>query len=202
MAESPIVSKSASEIAERCFQEHAAVLAASSELISSTSVQAAAIISSALARGRKLLACGNGGSAADAQHFVAELVGRFVTERKALPAIALTTDTSILTSVSNDYGFEHVFARQVRALAQPGDVLVAISTSGISPNVVAAVEAAIQAGCRIISLTGANGGALKARSDVLVNVPSTTTARIQEMHILAIHCICAMVDHEIAQASN
>lgn len=202
MVEGARVRREALETAQRGIDEHIAVLNAGAEALRNRTTEAAEIILSALSAGRKVLACGNGGSAADAQHFVAELVGRFVAERRALPAIALTTDTSILTSVSNDYGFEHVYARQVWALAKPGDVLVAISTSGNSRNVVSAAEAAREAGCRIIGFTGAKGGALKPVCDVTFDVPSLTTARIQEMHILAIHCICAMVDEAMLKAAG
>ena len=154
----------------------------------------AELICGCLAAGRKVLVCGNGGSAADSQHFAAELVGRFVTERRALPAIALSTDTSALTSIGNDYGFEHVFARQVEALGQAGDVLVAISTSGNSPNVAAAARAARARSMAVIGFTGAKDGLLGQISDLCFEAPSQETARIQEAHIFAIHCICAIVD--------
>jgi len=154
----------------------------------------AEIICGCLAAGRKVLVCGNGGSAADSQHFAAELVGRFVTERRALAAIALTTDSSALTSIGNDYGFEHVFARQVEALGQAGDVLVAISTSGNSLNVLAAARAARARSMAVIGLTGAKSGLLSQVSDLCFEAPSRETARIQEAHIFAIHCICAIVD--------
>ena len=152
------------------------------------------IISETLAAGNKVLLCGNGGSAADAQHIAAEFVGRFVKERRALPAIALTTDTSILTSIGNDYGFDAVFQRQVAALAVPGDVLVAISTSGNSPNVMTAVAEAKARKCKIIGLSGKNGGTLAAACDLCVVVPSDVTACIQEMHIVIGHIWCAAVD--------
>lgn len=150
--------------------------------------------------GRKFLICGNGGSAADAQHFAAEFVGRYETERRALPAIALTTDTSALTAISNDYGFERVFARQIEALASDGDCLIAISTSGNSPNVIAAVMEARQRGCRIVGMTGANGKKLASLSDACILVPSERTARIQEVHITAVHVWCEMVDRMLAEA--
>jgi len=151
-------------------------------------------ITECLQRGNKVLLCGNGGSAADAQHIAAELVGRFVTERKGLPAIALTTDTSILTAVANDYGYNHVFARQVEAHARPGDVLIGISTSGTSVNVQAAVDAAMQVGCTTIGLLGRDGGTLKTSVDLAITVPVQTTAAIQECHIVIGHMWCAMVD--------
>ena len=156
-------------------------------------------IADCLQRGNKLLLCGNGGSAADAQHIAAELVGRFVAERRGLSAIALTTDTSILTSVANDYGYDHVFARQVEAHARTGDVLVGISTSGNSANVLAAVEAATRLGCTTIGLLGHDGGKLKARVDIPIVIPEPQTAYIQECHIVIGHLWCAMVDAEHLQ---
>jgi D-sedoheptulose 7-phosphate isomerase len=160
--------------------------------------RAVELIAGALREGRKLLLFGNGGSAADAQHIAAELVGRFMRERKALPAIALTTDTSALTAISNDYGFDDVFARQVRALGAGGDVALAISTSGRSPNVLRAVEAARDAGIKVVALTGGDGGALAAKADVTLRVSaSTLSARIQETHILIGHVICELVDQRL-----
>lgn len=145
----------------------------------------------------KILACGNGGSAADAQHFAAELVGRFEMERHGLAAIALTTDTSIMTAVANDYGFKAIFERQVRALGQPGDVLLAISTSGNSPNVIEAIQAAQDNDLRIVALTGKGGGQIGEMlrdSDIHICVPSDRTARIQEVHLLTVHCLCDGID--------
>lgn len=153
-----------------------------------------AVLYSALSSGKKILLCGNGGSAADAQHIAAELVGRFKKERRGLPAIALTTDTSILTAVANDYGYEETFARQVEALASVGDVLVGISTSGNSPNVVEAVKTGKRLGVKTIGLTGGTGGALKTLCDEVLIVPSDITARIQEAHILIGHILCEMID--------
>jgi D-sedoheptulose 7-phosphate isomerase len=144
--------------------------------------------------GRKVLVCGNGGSAADAQHIAAEFVGRYERERIALPAIALTTDTSALTAISNDYGFERVFARQVEAFANEGDCLIGISTSGNSPNVIAAMMEARRLGCRTIGMTGANGKKLASIADACVLVPSKRTARVQEVHITIAHIWCEMVD--------
>lgn len=152
------------------------------------------LLAATLAAGGKVLLCGNGGSAADAQHIAAELVGRFVAERRGLPAIALTTDTSALTAIGNDYGYEQVFARQVEALARPGDVLVAITTSGRSKNVVAAVTAARALGVKIVGLTGAAGRAFIDACDAGVAVPSRDTARIQECHIAIGHAWCERVD--------
>jgi D-sedoheptulose 7-phosphate isomerase len=150
--------------------------------------------------GGKVLACGNGGSASDAQHFAAEFIGRFERERPGLAAIALTTDSSILTAVGNDYDFSQVFAKQVQALGSPGDVLLAISTSGNSANVLAAVEAAHAKEMTVIALTGRGGGkmnALLTDTDVHICVPHERTARIQEVHILAIHCLCDAVDLQL-----
>lgn len=152
------------------------------------------LIFETLANGKKILICGNGGSAADAQHIAAEFVGRYETERKGLPAIALTTDTSALTALANDYSFERIFARQVEALASNGDLLIAISTSGNSPNVIAAVMAAREIGCSTIGLTGAKGKKLASLCDVSVLVPSERTARIQEAHIAIGHIWCEIVD--------
>jgi phosphoheptose isomerase len=156
---------------------------------------AATLVRDAVRAGHKILLCGNGGSAADAQHIAAELVGRFVRERAPLPAIALTVDTSILTSIGNDYGFEHIFARQVEALGAAGDVLVAISTSGKSPNVIAACRAARARGVHVLGLTGGSGGLLGDLSDVCIRVPSRNTSRIQECHLTIGHLLCEVVDH-------
>lgn len=156
--------------------------------------QSGQLICDALAAGNKILVCGNGGSAADAQHIAAELIGYYESQRRSWPAIALTTDTSALTAVSNDLGFEHVFARQVAGLAQAGDVLIAISTSGKSKNVIRAVEQAKASGCKTIALTGASPQALGTLCDVVVAVPGTRTSRIQEAHITIGHLWCEMVD--------
>jgi len=145
----------------------------------------------------KILVCGNGGSAADAQHFSAELLNRFEVERPGLAAVALTTDSSTLTSIANDYDYVQVFSKQVRALGRAGDVLLAISTSGNSPNVVAAVEAAHECSMRVVALTGRNGGKmaeLLGPEDVHICVPATSTARIQEVHLLSLHCLCDGID--------
>lgn len=159
--------------------------------------RAAALMTNCLLADGKLLACGNGGSAADAQHFAAEMVGRFERERPELPAISLATDTSILTAVANDYSFAQVFAKQVRALGAKGDVLLAISTSGNSENVVAAVEAAHDREMRVVAMTGRDGGKLGrmlAADDVHLCVTHERTARIQEVHLLTIHCLCDAID--------
>ena len=152
------------------------------------------MICEALASGRKVLLCGNGGSAADAQHIAAELVGCYEKQRRSWPAIALTTDTSALTAVSNDLGYEQVFARQVAGLAQAGDILIAISTSGKSKNVLRAAERARELGCKTIALTGATADPLGSLCDVTVAVPSSRTARVQEAHITIGHLWCEMVD--------
>lgn len=154
-------------------------------------------VRTALEKGRKILICGNGGSAADSQHMAAEFVGRFVKERQSLPALALTVDTSLLTAVGNDYGFDCVFSRQVEGLGQEGDVLIAISTSGNSANVVKAVKTAKEKGIYVIALTGENGGILAKESDLCLAVPSQITARIQEMHIMIIHMICEIAEADI-----
>ena len=150
-----------------------------------------------LAGGGQVLVFGNGGSAADAQHFAAELVGRFVRDRHGWPAIALGTDTSVLTSIANDFGFETVFARQVEALGRPGDLAVGITTSGASPNVVRGLEAARARGLRTIALTGKDGGAAGRIAEVHVNVPEAVTARVQEAHTTVLHVLCAFVDREV-----
>jgi D-sedoheptulose 7-phosphate isomerase len=159
--------------------------------------RAGGVMTECLLADGKILACGNGGSAADAQHFATELVGRFERERPELPAIALTTDTSLLTAIANDYSFEQVFAKQVRALGTKGDVLLAISTSGNSGNVLAAIEAAHLREMRVIALTGKGGGRigeLLRAEDVHLCVPHPRTARIQEVHLLMIHCLCDIID--------
>lgn len=152
------------------------------------------LICAALTAGNKILVCGNGGSAADAQHIAAELIGYYENQRRSWPAIALTTDTSALTAVSNDLGFEQVFARQVAGLARAGDVLIAISTSGKSKNVIRAVEQAKELGCRTIALVGASAESLGSLCDLVVAIPATRTSRIQEAHITIGHLWCEMVD--------
>ena len=150
-----------------------------------------------LTQGGKILACGNGGSAADSQHFASEMINRFEQERPGLAALALSTDTSTLTSIANDYAYDQVFARQVKALGQPGDILLAISTSGNSPSVLQAVAAAHARSMHVIALTGHSGGGLAEQmtdNDVFLCVPAESTARIQEVHLLIIHCLCDAVD--------
>ncbi|HWJ95776.1 MAG TPA: phosphoheptose isomerase [Telluria sp.] len=179
------------------FQESADLKLKTAATLSQPILQAVELMFAALSNGNKILACGNGGSAADAQHFAAELVGRFERERFPLPGMALTTDSSILTAVGNDYSFKDIFSKQVQAFGQAGDVLLAISTSGNSANVVAAVEAAYEREMRVVALTGKDGGQigkLLTDADVHINVPHTRTARIQEVHLLTIHCICDGID--------
>jgi D-sedoheptulose 7-phosphate isomerase len=154
----------------------------------------AADMAERLKRGCRILVCGNGGSAADAQHFAAELSGRYVKERRALAGIALTVDTSALTAIGNDYGYDQVFSRQVEALGRPGDLLVGISTSGNSPNIILAVEAAKGLGMRTLGLLGRDGGKLKDLVDDALVVPSTVTARIQELHLMTYHFWCEALD--------
>jgi D-sedoheptulose 7-phosphate isomerase len=159
--------------------------------------QAARLMVHCLAQGGKILACGNGGSAADAQHFASKMINRFEQDRPGLAAIALVTDTSTLTAIANDYAYDQVFARQVKALGQPGDILLAISTSGNSPNVMHAVAAAHARGVHVIALTGRSGGGLAEQmtdNDVFLCVPAESSARIEEVHLLAIHCLCDAVD--------
>ena len=167
------------------------------EMLAAPIAGAVEVMVGSLVGNGKILACGNGGSAADAQHFAAELVGRFEVERQELAAIALTTDSSILTAVGNDYGYTHVFSRQVRALGRPGDVLLAISTSGNSPSVVEAVRSAQDNDLRVVALTGKGGGEIGRMlrdSDVHLCAPSDRTARIQEIHLLTVHCLCDGID--------
>lgn len=159
--------------------------------------QSAKEISGRLRNGHKVLFFGNGGSAADAQHLAAELVGRFRQNRSALPAISLSTDTSILTAVGNDYGYENVFSRQIEALGQAGDTAIAISTSGNSPNVIAALDVAQARGMLTVGFTGETGGKMKDRVEILFPVPSRETSRIQETHILLGHILCELIEHEL-----
>ncbi|MDO5073848.1 MAG: phosphoheptose isomerase [Neisseria animaloris] len=167
------------------------------DILNEPTAQAAELMLQCLMNDGKILACGNGGSAADAQHFAAEMTGRFEKERMELAAVALTTDTSALTAIGNDYGFDHVFSKQVRALGRAGDILIGISTSGNSANVIEAIHAAHERDMHVIALTGRDGGkiaALLKDSDILLNVPHQRTARIQEVHILLIHALCDCID--------
>jgi D-sedoheptulose 7-phosphate isomerase len=179
------------------FSASASVKTASAPVLSAPIARAIGMMTQSLRAGGKILACGNGGSAADAQHFSAELLNRFEVERPPLAAIALTTDTSTLTSIANDYSYDQIFEKQVQALGRKGDVLFAISTSGNSANVVAAMRVAAAAGMGIVALTGRGGGRMAAMltpQDVHICVPHTVTARIQEVHLLALHCLCDGID--------
>jgi D-sedoheptulose 7-phosphate isomerase len=187
---------------EAAFEEHRQVLAEAAQKLPVVLHQVADELYVCISSGHKLLACGNGGSASDAQHLVAELVGRYRNERRALPAISLDGGMATITALANDYGYESVFARQVEAFAQPGDVLFAISTSGNSPNVLAAVAAARARGLRVVAFTGAGGGKLASQADLLVAAPSKVTARIQEVHILCIHTICERLDARLAGSAQ
>ena len=179
------------------FADSARTKLKAAELLAAPIAQAVEMMVKCMLANGKILACGNGGSAADSQHFAAELIGRFERERPGLAAIALTTDTSALTAIANDYDFEHVFSRQVQALGQAGDVLLAISTSGDSKNVIAAIHAAHERDMQVVALTGKVGGNignLLTKEDTHVCVPSDRTARIQEVHLLALHCLCDGID--------
>jgi D-sedoheptulose 7-phosphate isomerase len=173
---------------------------AAAEVLAKPIADAVSALVGSITAGGKVLACGNGGSAADAQHFAAEFVGRFERERPGLAAIALTTDSSILTAIGNDYDFNSIFSKQVQALGAPGDVLLAISTSGNSNNVIAAIEAARAKEMVVIALTGHKGGKIRemlTETDVLICVPHERTARIQEVHLLTLHCLCDAVDLQL-----
>ena len=182
------------------FDDSARLKTDAAKVLSAPIARGIVLMAASLKAGGKILACGNGGSAADAQHFAAELVNRFERERPPLAGLALTTDTSTLTSIGNDYSFEEVFAKQLRALGRKGDVLLAISTSGNSANVMAAMRAARELGIRTVALTGNGGGkmaALLAADDVHVCVPHKRTPRIQEVHLLALHCLCDGIDTQL-----
>lgn len=179
------------------FEDSVATKRAALELLAAPIAAAVEVMTTCLLGNGKILACGNGGSAANAQHFAAELVNRFEMERPPLAAIALTTDTSTLTSIANDYHYDQVFQKQVQALGQPGDVLLAISTSGNSPNVLEAVRTAQERELRVIALTGKDGGRLAGvlrETDIHLCVPASRTARIQEVHLLTLHCLCDGID--------
>ncbi len=194
----------AARVAEQ-FSASARLKLAAAQPLAAPIARAAALMAAALRAGGKILACGNGGSAADAQHFAAELVNRFMIERAPLAGLALTTDSSTLTSIANDYSYEEVFAKQVRALGRTGDVLLAISTSGNSANVVAAIRAAREQGLSTVALTGRGGGRMAAQlaaEDVHVCVPDADTARTQEVHLLALHCLCDGIDYQLYGAKE
>ena len=179
------------------FAESIATKQTAADAIAESIVAAGRVMSEALLADGKILSCGNGGSAADAQHFSSELLNRFEMERPGLPAMALTTDASTVTSISNDYSYEEIFSKQVRALGKPGDVLLGISTSGNSENVIRAINAAHERGMKVVALSGRDGGRMAdmfAEGDVEIRVPATRTARIQEVHLLVIHCLCDLID--------
>jgi D-sedoheptulose 7-phosphate isomerase len=182
-------------------RSHCQVMAAVESQLAPAIENLVSLLVQAFQDGKKLLVMGNGGSAADAQHLAAEIVGRFKLERRALPAIALTTDSSILTAVGNDYGFDCVFSRQVEALAAAGDVVIGISTSGNSPNVQSALSAAAQLGCRTVALLGKDGGSIKQVAELPLVVPSHDTPRVQEGHIAIIHIVCDLVEKRLFAAA-
>lgn len=179
---------------QKSFEEHTAIMHVAAERLPPVLEEAIKALLESLDNGKKILACGNGGSAAAAQHLVAELVCRFRDDRRALAGIALTADTMTLTAIANDYGYDRIFARQVEAIAVPGDALVAISTSGNSGNVIEAAKAARLAGCKVIALTGAHGGDLASFADIAVRAPSSVVARIQEVHDVCIHAIAEALE--------
>lgn len=181
---------------DQAMDDHLEV-ARATRLLAPKVVRAAQMMTECLKAGGQIFFCGNGGSAADAQHLAAEFVGRFLKERRALPAQALSVNTSILTAIGNDYGYERVFARQVEAMGKPGDILVGITTSGNSPNILAAALAARAGGLKVIGMTGEGGGKLADDCDLLLAVPSKSTPRIQEMHILIGHSFCQMVEEAL-----
>ncbi|MRR53469.1 MAG: D-sedoheptulose 7-phosphate isomerase [Deltaproteobacteria bacterium] len=179
------------------FLSHREVMDALERELGPKIVQAANLLVDSFRSGKKILVMGNGGSAADAQHLAGEIVGRFRLERRGLPAIALSTDSSILTAVGNDYGFEAIFSRQVEALAQEGDVVIGISTSGSSPNVLSALRLAREMGCRTLGLLGKDGGSIRELVDIDLTVPGQDTPRIQEGHITIIHILCELVEQAL-----
>lgn len=180
------------------FKDTARVLEASADHLEGRLEEAVELFLGCLDAGGTILVCGNGGSAADAQHLAAELICRVRRDRRAIPSVALTTDTSTLTAIGNDYGFERIFSRQVEALGREGDVLVAITTSGDSDNVIEAAKAARARGCRIVALTGEGGGKLAEHTDLLLDVPSTVVSRIQEIHAVCIHVLAESVEDAVA----
>jgi D-sedoheptulose 7-phosphate isomerase len=188
--------------ARAIFAEHARIVRLAAATLPQTLAEVINSVHRCLANGHTIFACGNGGSASDAQHLVAELVGRFRDNRRALAAIALTGDSATLTAVANDFGYEHVFVRQIEALARPGDVLIAISTSGNSANVLAAAKTAKAIGCVVIGMTGHGGGALGSFCNVVVQAPSSVTARIQELHGLCIHAIAHSLDDRLSEKNG
>lgn len=192
--------KDMSSRARKIFQDSVDTKLAAMQILPDNIARAATMISECLMRGNKVMSCGNGGSAADAQHFSSEMLNRFELERPSLPAIALTTDTSTLTSIANDHSYQEIFSRQIKGLGQKGDILLAISTGGESANVVNAVKAAHSREIGVIALTGKKGGEIALNlsdNDVELRVPAPSTARIQEVHLLIIHCLCDLIDRTL-----
>ena len=185
---------------QKLFSDSIETKIAAADQLPESIAQGGEMLISCLLSGKKVLSCGNGGSAADAQHFSSEMINRYQGERPSLPAIALTTDTSTLTSVANDYHYDEIFSRQIKGLGQEGDILLAISTSGQSNNILKAVSAAHDKGMRCIALSGKDGGELAnllQDTDLEIRVPASVTARIQETHLLIIHCLCDLIDHKL-----
>ncbi|MDH5393992.1 MAG: phosphoheptose isomerase [Gammaproteobacteria bacterium] len=188
------------ERVQQSFEDSLATKLAALDELPVLITEASQLITNALMNGHKILSCGNGGSAGDAQHFSSEMLNRYEMERPSLPAIALTTDTPTITSIANDYSFDMIFSKQIHALGSEGDILLAISTSGDSSNVVRAIEAAHDRNMKVIALTGKSGGTMAenlAIEDIEIRVPSDSTARIQETHLLIIHCLCDLIDHQL-----
>ncbi len=185
------------------FKDSIATKQAALQVLVPSILKAGQLMAESLGHEGKVMSCGNGGSAADSQHFSAELLNRYERERPGIAGIALTTDTSTLTSISNDYEYNEIFSKQVRALGRRGDVLLAISTSGNSPNVMRAIDAAHEKGIKVVALTGKDGGKMAAQlkdGDVEIRVPAKVTARIQEVHLLALHCLCDLIDEQLFPA--
>ncbi|MDH5516674.1 MAG: phosphoheptose isomerase [Gammaproteobacteria bacterium] len=188
------------ERVQQSFEDSLATKLAALDELPLLITEASQVITNALMNGHKILSCGNGGSAGDAQHFSSEMLNRYEMERPSLPAIALTTDTPTITSIANDYSFDMIFSKQIHALGSEGDLLLAISTSGNSNNVVRAIEAAHERNMKVIALTGKTGGSMAenlALDDIELRVSSDSTARIQETHLLIIHCLCDLIDHQL-----
>lgn len=182
------------------FEDNIQVTQQSQAYLSQVIAMGGKVMANSLLNGHKILSCGNGGSAADAQHFSAELLNRFMIERPSLPAIALTTDSSTITSIANDYHFDEIYAKQIKALGQSGDILLAISTSGQSPNIGKAIDTAHQRGMVVVALTGRDGGTIRTqlgKQDIEICIPSDNTARIQEKHIFVLHLMCDIIDHQL-----
>ncbi len=187
------------------FNDSIQTKANASELLVEPIIQAGEMMVQCLLNNHKIMSCGNGGSAADAQHFSSELLNRYQVERPGLPAIALTTDTSTLTSIGNDYDFTSIFSKQIKALGQACDILLAISTSGNSKNIVSAIEAAHQKRCSVVALTGCDGGLITKqlhKQDIEIRVPANSTARIQETHLLVIHCLCDIIERQLFETGD